>query len=258
MKEKGFTLIELLAVIVILAIIALIATPIILGIINDAKKESDKRSIELYGKAIENYVAKSQLDGTEIPSGNLDSTFLSKVEYDGSRVVCTTTRLNTDGTVHLSGCTVGGKEVDYTYGSEGTDEDETNNSTLYYSYDLSGTVNTTAVPAQPSTTKPTGTSIYIGYNISNDVVSEAYVCFIRDSKEYCLKGYDTGAYSDNVDAIREAFADIADTNACSFADNYSYCSIDNWYATADSSGYVNAYDDVAYCVVNNSGDFRCE
>ena len=33
MKEKGFTLIELLAVIVILAIIALIATPIILGII---------------------------------------------------------------------------------------------------------------------------------------------------------------------------------------------------------------------------------
>ena len=35
MNKKGFTLIELLAVIVILAIIALIATPIILGIIND-------------------------------------------------------------------------------------------------------------------------------------------------------------------------------------------------------------------------------
>ena len=35
--KKGFTLIELLAVIVILAIIALIATPIILGIIDDAR-----------------------------------------------------------------------------------------------------------------------------------------------------------------------------------------------------------------------------
>ena len=41
MKEKkGFTLIELLAVIVILAIIALIATPIIVGVINDAKKNA--------------------------------------------------------------------------------------------------------------------------------------------------------------------------------------------------------------------------
>ena len=59
--KKGFTLIELLAVIVILAIIALIATPIILGIINNAKKESDKRSVELYVKAAELAVARKNL-----------------------------------------------------------------------------------------------------------------------------------------------------------------------------------------------------
>ena len=47
MKNKGFTLIELLAVIVILAIIALIATPIILGIINDARESAKERSAEL-------------------------------------------------------------------------------------------------------------------------------------------------------------------------------------------------------------------
>lgn len=47
MKNKGFTLIELLAVIVILAIIALIATPIILGIINDARDEAKARSAEM-------------------------------------------------------------------------------------------------------------------------------------------------------------------------------------------------------------------
>ena len=45
-QNKGFTLIELLAVIVIIAIIAVIATPIITGIIEDAKKESFKRSAE--------------------------------------------------------------------------------------------------------------------------------------------------------------------------------------------------------------------
>ena len=46
-NKKGFTLIELLAVIVILAIIALIATPIVINIIEDSKKNSsaisDKR-----------------------------------------------------------------------------------------------------------------------------------------------------------------------------------------------------------------------
>ena len=45
MKRKGFTLIELLAVIVILAIIALIATPTILGVIEKSKKESYRNSI---------------------------------------------------------------------------------------------------------------------------------------------------------------------------------------------------------------------
>ena len=53
MKNKGFTLIELLAVIVILAIIALIATPIILGIINDARKSAKERSAELVYTGVE-------------------------------------------------------------------------------------------------------------------------------------------------------------------------------------------------------------
>ena len=38
MKSKGFTLIELLAVIVILAVIALIATPLIMGTITKPKE----------------------------------------------------------------------------------------------------------------------------------------------------------------------------------------------------------------------------
>lgn len=54
MKSKnGFTLIELLAVIVILAIIALIATPIVLGIIEDARDNAKKRSAELVLQSVE-------------------------------------------------------------------------------------------------------------------------------------------------------------------------------------------------------------
>ena len=53
MKNKGFTLIELLAVIVILAIIALIATPIILGIINDARTSASERTAELVKSGVQ-------------------------------------------------------------------------------------------------------------------------------------------------------------------------------------------------------------
>lgn len=53
MKNKGFTLIELLAVIVILAIIALIASPIILNMINNAKKSAAVDSAYGYIEAIE-------------------------------------------------------------------------------------------------------------------------------------------------------------------------------------------------------------
>ena len=111
--KKGFTLIELLAVIVILAIIALIATPIILGIINDARKESQERSIELYASAAKNAVAKYQLNNTSAPT-SFDQL---EIEYDGD-VVCTTKELYEDGSIYLADCTVNGDAVDYTYGEK--------------------------------------------------------------------------------------------------------------------------------------------
>ena len=46
-NEKGFTLIELLAVIVILAIIALITTPIVLNVISTARLDAAKN--KMYG-----------------------------------------------------------------------------------------------------------------------------------------------------------------------------------------------------------------
>ena len=53
MKKKGFTLIELLAVIVILAIIALIVTPVVSNIIESAKNSANARSVEGHIKNIE-------------------------------------------------------------------------------------------------------------------------------------------------------------------------------------------------------------
>ena len=67
--KKGFTLIELLAVIVILAIIALIATPIVLSIINDTKESATLRSADFYLDGVELSVSQAILKEIDIQDG---------------------------------------------------------------------------------------------------------------------------------------------------------------------------------------------
>ena len=70
--KKGFTLIELLAVIVILAIIALIATPIVLDIINDAKNSATLRSADFYLEGVEQSISISTIKDKKIPDGEYE------------------------------------------------------------------------------------------------------------------------------------------------------------------------------------------
>lgn len=110
MKNKGFTLIELLAVIVILAIIALIATPIILGIINDARESSKDRSAELVYNAVElAYQSKFALKGSEPTlaevSEQLSKNGINKAEVNGNTITTQdgiTCTLSESATVTLS------------------------------------------------------------------------------------------------------------------------------------------------------------
>lgn len=67
MNNKGFTLIELLAVIVIITIIALISTPIILGVIEKVELSSIESSALGYINAVENQIVVNQLDTSKQP-----------------------------------------------------------------------------------------------------------------------------------------------------------------------------------------------
>lgn len=62
MKKNGFTLIELLAVIVILSIIALIAIPVVMNVISNAKRGAAKDSAYGVLKAAQNYYGEKLLD----------------------------------------------------------------------------------------------------------------------------------------------------------------------------------------------------
>ena len=114
-NKKGFTLIELIAVLVILAILSLIVMPLVMNIIRKARVAADKRSIDAYGRSIELAIATYLLDNGDFPTSIDELT----IEYSGDEVVCNTTQLNSDSTVYLAGCTVGGRSVEgYTYGKE--------------------------------------------------------------------------------------------------------------------------------------------
>ena len=67
-RGKGFTLIELIAVLVIMAIIALIVTPLVMNIIRKARTSADKRSVDAYGRSIELAIAGYLLDTGKFPT----------------------------------------------------------------------------------------------------------------------------------------------------------------------------------------------
>ena len=231
MRKNGFTLIELLAVIVILAIIALIATPIILGIINDAREESNERSVELYASAVRNAIAAYQLTGTSAPIAFEDLN----VQYDG-KVECTVQELYEDGSFYLEGCKVNESEKEYSYGTKQVTQVY---KPQYYAYTgLYGTVGETAAPANPSSVPPTGKNVYLGYDVTDDIVSAAYTCFTRKDTEYCLKGDDPEVFDTNKDVLLEAFGE----SACSVGDGRFDCDADGLDVHLFSDGDVLASD----------------
>lgn len=94
MRKKGFTLIELLAVIVILAVIALISTPIIIGVIDKARKGAFEDSAYGVLDAAKLYFTSKLADNnsfsyTEIDFGGdmKDFSLSGEKPYGGSLII---------------------------------------------------------------------------------------------------------------------------------------------------------------------------
>ncbi len=107
LNKKGFTLIELLAVIVILAIIMLIATPRVLDIIEDARIGAAKSSAMGYINALEREAIARQLADNDTSLMNTTITDITLIPLRGQNPedvnVVIQNGIVTSGTVKFGG-----------------------------------------------------------------------------------------------------------------------------------------------------------
>ena len=120
-NEKGFTLIELLAVIVILAIIALISTPVVMNVINQSRKKAAEDSAYGVVEAVKSYHAEKMLDLSATVKDTISVVFQSdgKVKIDGASTAVAfkmsgtkptggTVAIGADGQVTVTGLKING------------------------------------------------------------------------------------------------------------------------------------------------------
>lgn len=126
MNKKGFTLIELLAVIVILAIIALIVTPVVSNIISSARKAANARSVEGHVKNIEYAIIQKAFEAGTGELGIYDDINSDQALYDtglrlpeGDQIKCSNLTIKNGTVTNASGCTATGWNDSFTY-TEGT------------------------------------------------------------------------------------------------------------------------------------------
>ena len=180
MNKKGFTLIELLAVIVVLAVIALIATPIVLNLVKTAKIGSAEQSVTGYVKAVENTIIKDMINNKEVSDGTYK---YNSIEADISGKRPTSGKYTVkNGKVESGNFCVDGYTIEYKNGQSKKISDTCE--VLYQVYE-----NGTAIYFNPETGKVCN---------QNDAVSTT------GTKTGCMKWYtfnDEGSKTETVNMI---------------------------------------------------------
>ncbi len=217
MNKKGFTLIELLAVIVILAIIALITAPIILGVIENARKDSAKDKAWGTINAVELAYAQDQIKDSSYKIGT-PVIFTNKEALVGTTLVKASGELPESGTVTIrdDGSIIAQnlKFQGYTCStikSETNTEPDPNNMVcvkgdsqvptlnVVYRYTTDELKIGDSIEGIATTTDPStlGKNHYLKHEInSENKITASYICFITDT-EHCMQGGNSSYFETN-------------------------------------------------------------
>ena len=292
MKRKGFTLIELLAVIVVLAIIALIATPIVMNTIKNAKKGAAERTADNYIKQVETAVAEAKLGNNSIPNGTYDidgnGNLTGAALPDGKLEIDMSGTKPSGGTIKISNGGVSKEETTMTVGDynvkynqenkkyEATEKGNTSITTVYsWSTDPIEKNNIIDPSDTSKFTKDASTlgkSYYLKHVLDKDnKVTESYACAILKGNEYCVRGgkdnngdsfygYATNSsdYTGNALLLKQIEDAKIEGIGCYFSASHSDCGADSVGLNAESNGYVYVADGFGSCNVSDAGSSICE
>ncbi len=282
-NKKGFTLIELLAVIVVLAIIALIATPIVMNTIKNAKKGAAERTADNYIKQVETTIAEKKLENNPLAdgpytidsNGNLTGNGLTEsvtIDMSGNKPTSGTVTIS-NGEVLQIGTTMTVGDYDVKYNQEKNKYEASEKGIVVYRCstdkisigDIIDPSDTSKFTKDPNTL---GESKYLKHVLDKEnKVTESYVCVIFNSKEYCLKGADPSFYgwsknetdyTKNVLTIKK-WSDVTDGECDVNTDRNFECLAGSgpsgrFYASSDGAvGFAS----IPECYIETDGSSTC-
>ena len=285
-NKKGFTLIELLAVIVVLAIIALIATPIVMNTIKKSQKGAAERSAENYIDAVETAVATAKLDSDGIPDGiytingkgNLEGNGLQEpltIEMSGNKPTGGTITIKNGQVTTDSKMTVGSYEVSYNPTNkkyEATEKGGASSTTVVYrlstdTIKIGDTINPSDTSKFTKDASTLGKSSYLKHVLDKDnKVTESYACGIFNGKEYCARGgnqsfygyaENEADYTGNMLILKSLRDAKIEGISCTFDADNSNCSGGSAYFSASVGGLAYAETDDSICGVSPDGSSSC-
>ena len=233
LKKKGFTLIELIGVLVIMAIIALIVTPLVMNIIRKAKISARKRSVDAYGRSVELAIASYLLDTGTFPNDLHSLT----VEYSGNTVVCNVMQMKENGGLYMSECSVNSIEV----------KDDTDDG--YYHYGTRDLTNEEYVDMYGKNVESALKTYYDTNNVYPESIDSLYIESVGKTVACTLSiNYDGTVYLTNctVDGVS-----VTDANN---EDGYYHYGRIKYHPY--SIGDEVTYNNVDYYVIKNSDDTK--
>ena len=271
MNKKGFTLIELLAVIVILAIIALITAPIILGVIENARKDSAKDKAWGTINAVELAYAQDQVKdstykiGTPVTFNNKKASVGSiQVKASGELPESGTITIREDGSIIANNLKFQGYTCSTIKSETNTEPDPNNMVCVKGDGSLTPTTKTVyrytkdqlkigdSIEGIETTTdyNSLGKNYFLKHEVVDNKITSSEVCFIKDGNMHCLK---PNEYETSKAKLLQIFGE----SACGVNDSDVGCSASGVGAGARSNGTVYACDGASSCTVYADGHSRC-
>jgi len=279
MNKKGFTLIELLAVIVILAIIALITAPIILGVIENARKDSAKDKAWGTINAVELAYTQDQVKdstykiGTPVTFNNKKASVGSvQVKASGELPESGTVTIREDGSIIANNLKFQGYTCSTIKSETNTEPDPNNmvcvkgdgsltpttktvyrftNDNLKTGDSIEG-IETTSTPPilNPSNLE---TNYYLKHEVLGNKIQSTELCFVNNENQYCLK---PNEYENSKTKLLKLFGE----ENCNVNEDASFsCSLTGakYFAVYQNGQVRIMMMPYSECVVNSDSSSNC-